>query len=100
MDCSWGYGLNKACDGGDYDAAMNYLKELGGAIEEDKYEYRGADGFCEDRNVTSDHLTEFQVDYGYRYVQVHALNSTLVLPPVDSDTSFAADSSAALIVSI
>ena len=52
MDCSWGHGLNKACDGGDYDAAMNYLKELGGIIDEERYEYLGADGFCRDRNIT------------------------------------------------
>lgn len=61
MDCSWGHGLNKACDGGDYDAAMNYLKEYGGLIGEEEYQYLGADAFCRDRNFTSGNLTSFKV---------------------------------------
>ena len=61
MDCSWDHGLNKACDGGDYDAAMDYLKELGGVIGEDQYEYLGADAFCKDKNISANSLTDFEV---------------------------------------
>ena len=61
MDCSWGHGLNKACDGGDYDAAMDYLKLAGGPLPEERYEYLGADGFCRQKNFTAGGLASFQV---------------------------------------
>jgi hypothetical protein len=61
MDCSWGHGLNAACDGGDYDGAMDYLKLAGGPIEEKKYEYLGADGFCRQKNFTSGGMPGFEV---------------------------------------
>ena len=67
MDCSWDHGLNKACDGGDYDAAMDYLKELGGVIGEDQYEYLGADAFCKDKNISTNSLTDFEVKTGLLY---------------------------------
>lgn len=66
MDCSWGYGLNKACDGGDYDAAMDYLKLAGGPMGEQEYEYLGADGFCKDQNYSataSSGEAAFEVSY-------------------------------------
>ena len=61
MDCSWGYGLNKACDGGDYDAAMDYLKQIGGPRGESGYEYLGADGYCRDKNSSEEEETTFEV---------------------------------------
>ena len=61
MDCSWGYGLNKACDGGDYDAAMDWLKLAGGPVQEKDYEYLGADAFCRDRNFSSGQRATFEV---------------------------------------
>ena len=61
MDCSWGYGLNKACDGGDYDAAFDYLKLAGGPIQEKDYEYLGADAFCRDKNFSSSQKATFKV---------------------------------------
>ena len=61
MDCSWGYGLNKACDGGDYDAAMDYLKLAGGPVQEKDYEYLGADGFCRDKNFSTGQRATFEV---------------------------------------
>ena len=61
MDCSWGHGLNKACDGGDYDAAMDYLKLAGGPVQEKDYEYLGADGFCKDKNYSSAQRATFEV---------------------------------------
>lgn len=63
MDCSWSYGLNKACDGGDYDAAMDYLKQAGGVVGENAYEYLGADGFCRDKNFSTPELTTFEVTH-------------------------------------
>jgi len=65
MDCSWGQGLNQACDGGDYDAAMDYLKLAGGPIEEKQYEYLGADGFCRQKNFTSGGLAGFEAGHLY-----------------------------------
>lgn len=46
MDCSWGYGYNMACDGGDYDKGLDYLIESGGAVLDSEYEYLGVDNFC------------------------------------------------------
>ena len=73
MDCSWGYGLNKACDGGDYDAAMDYLKKAGGMANGKQYEYLGADGYCRASNFTSEQLTPFEVGLGSN-VQLHKLH--------------------------
>ena len=41
-------GMNMACGGGDWDAALDYLKEAGGIMPEASYPYKGADGFCKD----------------------------------------------------
>jgi hypothetical protein len=46
MDCGWDYGHNKACDGGDYQPAITYLKHAGGAALEVDYPYVGLDSFC------------------------------------------------------
>jgi hypothetical protein len=46
MDCSWDYGHNYACDGGDYQPALTYLAEAGGAALEADYPYQGLDNFC------------------------------------------------------
>ena len=77
MDCSWGYGLNKACDGGDYDAAMDYLKLAGGPLQERDYEYLGADGFCRDRNFSSGQRATFEV---LTYILCHWLCRSNVHP--------------------
>ena len=45
MDCSWDYGTNEACDGGDPDMAMLYVVENGGAYAEESWPYRGASSF-------------------------------------------------------
>ena len=45
-DCSWKFGANHACDGGDYDNAIDYLVTMGGIAREDDYEYLGQDNFC------------------------------------------------------
>lgn len=83
MDCSWGYGLNKACDGGDYDAAFDYLKLAGGPIGEAEYEYLGADGFCRDQNH-SNLVTSGAASFEVRHrepIPVHpTLAHTRVLP--------------------
>ena len=48
MDCSWDFGANSACGGGDADAALDWLvKERRGEFEvERNYQYIGAAGFC------------------------------------------------------
>ena len=64
MDCSWDYGLNQACDGGDYDAALDYLIDAGGSALDQDYEYLGQDGWCLDKNHSDSHnsnLTLFKV---------------------------------------
>lgn len=61
MDCSWGHGLNHACDGGDQDEAVQYIVEAGGIAPEASYEYMGQDGFCRDKNVSTDQLAKFKV---------------------------------------
>lgn len=61
MDCSWGHGANKACDGGDQDEALQYVVEAGGIAPEASYTYMGADGFCRDRNTSQDQLVKFKV---------------------------------------
>ncbi len=54
VDCSWDFGENSACDGGMYDAAMDYIiTKAGGAVTEASYEYLGADGFCK-TNLSAD----------------------------------------------
>lgn len=64
MDCSWGHTENKACDGGLYEGAFEYLTGKGKKSKEkhskggsghghrlaflDDYPYRGANSFCRD----------------------------------------------------
>eukprot|EP00891_Asterochloris_glomerata_P008862 jgi/Astpho2/8862/Aster-05494 len=64
MDCSWGYGLNHACDGGDYDGAIENLVDIGGIFPDVSYEYLGQDAFCR-VNETSAERIQFE---GYSYV--------------------------------
>ena len=59
MDCSWNF-ENAACDGGEQDAAIDYMVGAGGIAGEADYEYMGQDGFCRTGNVTSS-LLRFQV---------------------------------------
>ena len=49
MDCSWNFGANSACGGGDADAALDWLvKERRGEFQvEGEYQYIGAAGFCQ-----------------------------------------------------
>ena len=64
MDCSWDYEGNSACDGGNYDGALDYLIDVGGAVLDTDYEYLGQDGWCLDRNHSDTHttnLTKFKV---------------------------------------
>ncbi len=64
MDCSWDYEGNSACDGGNYDGALDYLIDAGGAVLDSDYEYLGQDGWCLDRNHSDTHttnLTKFKV---------------------------------------
>lgn len=64
MDCSWDYEGNSACDGGNYDGALDYLIDVGGAVLDSDYEYLGQDGWCLDSNHSDTHttnLTKFKV---------------------------------------
>ena len=64
MDCSWDYAGNSACDGGEYDGALDYLIDAGGAVPDQDYQYLGQDGWCSDRNHSDKHasgLTTFKV---------------------------------------
>ena len=58
MDCSWDFGANSACGGGDADAALDWLvKERGGEFDvEGDYQYRGAAGFCQKLLASSSSL--------------------------------------------
>lgn len=42
MDCSWDYGPNSACNGGDPDLAVQYSIDTGGCYSEKDYPYKGA----------------------------------------------------------
>lgn len=44
MDCSWNYGYNSACNGGDPDLAVQYSIDVGGSYSEADYPYKGAQG--------------------------------------------------------
>ncbi|CAL8467551.1 g7089 [Coccomyxa elongata] len=73
MDCSWKFGLNHACDGGDYDSAIDYLVNVGGIAKENDYEYLGQDNFCDnhfmaDTKKPSSSLVRVK---GYAYVPPH-----------------------------
>eukprot|EP00884_Botryococcus_braunii_P023226 jgi/Botrbrau1/9588/Bobra.106_2s0011.2 len=48
VDCSWGFGLNQACEGGDFGQAIEWMvtKNDGWAVQENDWEYLGADGYC------------------------------------------------------
>jgi len=64
MDCSWDYEGNSACDGGNYDGALDYLIDAGGAVLDAEYEYLGQDSWCLDKNHSDTHatnLTNFKV---------------------------------------
>ena len=61
MDCSWGYELNHACDGGDQDDAVQSVVVAGCIAPESTYTYMGQDGFCRDKNVSSNELVKFKV---------------------------------------
>ena len=64
MDCSWDYAGNSACDGGEYDGALDYLIDAGGAVPDQQYQYLGQDGWCTDKNHSDTHvsnLTTFKV---------------------------------------
>ena len=66
MDCSWDYEGNSACDGGEYNGALDYLIDAGGAVMDQEYEYLGQDGWCTDRNhsdVHTSNLTKFKVSF-------------------------------------
>jgi hypothetical protein len=41
MDCSWNYGYNSACNGGDPDLGVQYAIENGGSYKEFDYPYKG-----------------------------------------------------------
>jgi hypothetical protein len=51
VDCSWGFGLNQACEGGDFGQAIEWMvtKNDGWAVAENDWEYLGADGYCTPR---------------------------------------------------
>ncbi|EIE24547.1 cysteine proteinase [Coccomyxa subellipsoidea C-169] len=73
MDCSWKFGANHACDGGDYDNAIDYLVNVGGIAKEKDYEYLGQDDFCgnpfmADTKRPSSSLVKVK---GYSYVPPH-----------------------------
>ena len=66
MDCSWDYEGNSACDGGEYNGALDYLIDAGGAVTDQEYEYLGQDGWCTDRNHSDKHtsnLTRVKVSF-------------------------------------
>ena len=66
MDCSWDYDGNSACDGGEYNGALDYLIDAGGALTDQEYEYLGQDGWCTDRNHSDIHtsnLTRVKVSF-------------------------------------
>ncbi|KAK9824976.1 hypothetical protein WJX81_002463 [Elliptochloris bilobata] len=67
MDCSWRDG-NEACDGGDYDTAIDYLVQVGGLAREADYEYLGQDGFCRDRKHGGDADTALTRLTGYAMI--------------------------------
>lgn len=46
VDCSWDWGPNNGCDGGESYAAIRYAAATGGAALTQQYEYLGQDGFC------------------------------------------------------
>ena len=78
MDCSWDYEGNSACDGGNYEGALDYLIDAGGAALDQDYEYLGQDGWCLDRNHTDTHttnLTKFKV-----CTEVHILTVLIAFP--------------------
>lgn len=68
MDCSWDYEGNSACDGGNYDGALDYLIDVGGAVLDTDYEYLGQDGWCLDRNHSDTHTTNLTKFKGYAFV--------------------------------
>lgn len=46
MDCSWAYGGNSACYGGDSSQAFAYIHDIGGVMGEKDYPYLGYNGKC------------------------------------------------------
>ncbi|CAK0742229.1 hypothetical protein CVIRNUC_001381 [Coccomyxa viridis] len=72
-DCSWKFGANHACDGGDYDNAIDYLVTMGGIAREDDYEYLGQDNFCNKDYMAYTHERHMNLIKvkGYSYVPPH-----------------------------
>ncbi|CAL5219433.1 g1262 [Coccomyxa viridis] len=72
-DCSWKFGANHACDGGDYDNAIDYLVTMGGIAREDDYEYLGQDNFCKKEYMaySDSHKSRLIKVKGYSYVPRH-----------------------------
>lgn len=62
QDCSWGHAYNKACDGGDAYAAIEYVAETGGIALLEDYEYLGQDGYC--KTNTTRRVGKFKVRRG------------------------------------
>ena len=60
-DCSWKFGANHACDGGDYDNAIDYLVTMGGIAREDDYEYLGQDNFCSKEYMAYTHQRDMKL---------------------------------------
>lgn len=55
--CRWDYGVNQACDGGDYQPAITYIVQAaGGAAMEADYPYEGVDNFCRAQKTASPSL--------------------------------------------
>ncbi|GAB4814889.1 hypothetical protein N2152v2_001935 [Parachlorella kessleri] len=51
VDCSWDHGRNFACDGGDPEAAIEYVAASGGIALTADYEYLGQDGYCKENST-------------------------------------------------
>lgn len=52
IDCSWDYGHNYGCDGGDQLPALNYVLDYGGIASELQYPYEGLNDFCRAANYS------------------------------------------------
>lgn len=79
LDCSWNYGTNSACGGGDADASLDWLVAEGGGVLafEADYEYQGAAGWCR--------KTEEMVEVGRHRHRPPRLRGYAFLPPGDDE---------------